>query len=194
MAGIAGIHGDKAKGLAMLRDDGQRGIITSVQARTALMLFLRREGKYAEASEIADSLRKQYPRNFLFWLEQANLYKDAGQADQAIADYRALLAQARKPGYFTNAHLQLAWFALAETLHGQKRYGEAAAAFEQALAQPGIGADLARRCELGLGMEYDLLHQRDKAIVAYQKVVDHGESAQASEAKRYLKTPYTGEA
>ena len=190
MAGVAGIHGDKAKGLAMLRDDSQRGVITSVQARTALMLFLRREARYGEAGGIADSLKKQYPHNFLFWLEEANLHKDAGQADAAITAYQALLTQAKRPGYFTNAHLELAWFALAETLHGQKRESEAAAAFEQALTQPTLGADLRRRCELGLGMEYDLLHERDRAILAYQKVIDGGDSTQANEAKRYLKTPY----
>jgi tetratricopeptide (TPR) repeat protein len=192
MAGIAGIHGDKAKGIAMLRDDGQRGVITSVQARTALMLFLRREGKYDQAEAIADSLKNEFPHNFLFWLEEANLHKDAGQADDAIAAYRALLTRARKPGYFTNARLQLAWFGLAETLRGQKRESEAAAAFQQALAQPAVGPDLRRRSELGLGMEYDLLHQRDKAVSAYKAVVGEGESSQATEAKRYLKSPYEG--
>ena len=194
VAGIAGIHGDKAKGIAMLRDDGERGVITSVQARTALMLFLRREGKYDQAATIADSLKSQYPHNFLFWLEEANLHKDAGQADDAIAAYRALLAQAKKPGYFTNAHLELAWFGLAETLRGQKRESEAAAAFQQALAQPTMGPDLRRRSELNLGMEYDLLHQRDKAVAEYQAVVSEGDSSQANEAKRYLKAPYDGEA
>ncbi len=194
MAGVAGIHGDKLKGIAMLRDDGERGVITSVQARTALMLFLRREGKYDQASVIADSLKDQYPHNFLFWLEEANLHKDAGQAEDAIDAYRLLLAEAKKPGYFTNAHLELAWFGLAETLRGQKRESEAAAAFQQALMQPTIGPDLRRRTELGLGMEYDLLHQRDRAIAEYKAVMEEGESSQANEAKRYLKSPYDGKA
>jgi hypothetical protein len=41
-------------------------------------------------------------------------------------------------------------------------------------------------------MEYDLLHQRDKAVSAYKAVVGQGESSQATEAKRYLKSPYEG--
>lgn len=194
MAGIAGIHGDKEKGIAMLRDDAERGVVTSVQARTALMLFLRRERKYDEAAAIADSLKNEYPHNFLFWLEEANLHKDAGQAEDAIAAYRALLAQSKKPGYFTNAHLELAWFGLAETLRGQKRENEAAAAFEEALVQRSIGPDLRRRTELSLGMEYDLLHQREKAVAAYKAVVSEGDSSQANDARRYLKSPYDGEA
>src|SRR6202012_3862116 len=49
LAGVAGISGSKSKGIQDLRDAGERGVITSVEARTALGLFLRREAKYDEA-------------------------------------------------------------------------------------------------------------------------------------------------
>jgi hypothetical protein len=50
MAGVVGEGGTKQRGLALLREAGQNGVITSVEARTALMLFLRREAKYPEAA------------------------------------------------------------------------------------------------------------------------------------------------
>ena len=190
MAGVAGIHGSKEKGLALLRDDSEHGVTTSVEARTALALFLRREAKYSEAAQWNDSLKRQYPHNFLFWLEAANLQKDAGNAQQAIGMYRALLEQATRSGYFTNAHLELPWYGLADTLNGQKDAAGAAAAFEQALAQPTISPDLKRRAQLGAGMEYDLLGKREQAEDAYRKVVALGDSSQASDARRYLKSPY----
>jgi tetratricopeptide (TPR) repeat protein len=192
VAGLAGIHGNKEKGLAMLRDDGEHGVTTSVEARTALALFLRREAKYDEAVEWNESLKRQYPHNFLFWLESANLQKDAGNAQQAIALYRALLDQSQHAGYFTNAHLQLAWYGLADTLRGQRDAAGAADAFERVAAQPTVSPDLKRRAQLGAGMEYDLLGKRTEAEAAYRDVLALGESEQASDARRYLKAPYKG--
>ncbi|HEY3990480.1 MAG TPA: hypothetical protein VGM02_14355 [Acidobacteriaceae bacterium] len=192
MAGLAGIHGSKEKGLALLRDDGAHGVTTSVEARTALALFLRREAKYAEAAEWNDSLKRQYPRNFLFWLESANLQKDAGKAQQAIALYRALLDQSQHAGYFTNAHLEQAWYGLADTLRGQRDAAASADAFEHVLAQPTVSPDLKRRAQLGAGMEYDILGKREQAEAAYRDVLALGDSEQASDARRYLKTPYKG--
>ncbi len=192
MAGLAGIHGNKEKGLEMLRDDSEHGVTTSVEARTALALFLRREAKYGEAAKWNDSLKQQYPRNFLFWLEAANLQKDAGNAPQAIELYRALLDQSRHANYFTNAHLELAWYGLADTLRGQKDAAGAADAYEHALAQPTVSPELKRRAQLGAGMEYDLLGKRDQAEAAYRDVLAGGDSDQASDARRYLKSPYRG--
>jgi tetratricopeptide (TPR) repeat protein len=192
LAGLAGIHGNKEKGLAMLRDDGKYGVTTSVEARTALALFLRREAKYDEAAEWNDSLKRQYPHNFLFWLESANLQKDSGNAQQAIALYRGLLEKAQHAGYFTNAHLEQAWFGLADTLRGQRDAAGSADAFEHALAQPTISPDMKRRAQLGAGMEYDLLGKREQAEAAYRDVLALGESDQASDARRYLKEPYKG--
>lgn len=192
MAGLAGIHGNKEKGIALLRDCGERGVTTSVEARTALALFLRREAKYEQAAEVNDSLKRQYPHNFLFWLEAANLQKDAGHAQQAIGLYRALLEEAEHSGYFTNAHLQLAWYGLGDTLRGQHDSAGAADAFEHVLAQPTVSPDLKRRAQLGAGMEYDLMGKREQAEAAYRDVLALGDSAQASDARRYLKSPYRG--
>jgi tetratricopeptide (TPR) repeat protein len=192
LAGLAGIHGNKDKGLALLRDDARHGVTTAVEARTALALFLRREAKYGEAAEWNDSLKQQYPHNFLFWLESANLHKDAGDAQQAIVLYRDLLEQSRRAGYFTNAHLEHAWFGLADTLRGQRDAAGSAYAFERVLAQPTVSPDLKRRAQLGAGMEYDLLGKREQAEAAYRDVLALGESDQASDARRYLKAPYKG--
>jgi hypothetical protein len=192
MAGMVGEGGSKQKGLALLREAGDHGVITSVEARTALMLFLRREAKYAEATQVAVGLKNQYPRDFLFWLEEANLLKDSGDAKQAIAHYRAALDQAKKPGYFPNAHLELAWYGLADTLRGQRELQEAAAAFEQVSQQPTATPDLKRRAQLAAGEAYDQLHERDKATAQYDAVLREGnDSPQASDARKFLKSPFS---
>jgi tetratricopeptide (TPR) repeat protein len=194
VAGAAGITGSKSKGIQDLRDAGGRGVITSVEARTALGLFLRREAKYDEAIAVTRSLTDEYPRDFLFRLELANLTKDAGQGKAAIAEYEQLLEQARKPGFFPSAHLELAWFGLGDSLQGQKNYAEAAAAYNEATAQPTISKDLKSRCDLNSGKMYDLLNERDMARRQYEAVLrQDGDSAQADSARKYLKSPFTAQ-
>ena len=192
LAGVAGITGSKSKGIEDLRDAGAHGVISSVEARTALGLFLRREARYDEAIAVTRSLTEQYPRDFLFRLELANLTKDAGEGKDAITQYQQLIEQAKKPGYFPSAHLELAWFGLADTLQGQKNYAEAAEAYNQATTQPTISVDLKSRCDLNSGKMYDLLNERDMALRQYEAVLrQDSDSAQAESARKYLKSPFT---
>jgi tetratricopeptide (TPR) repeat protein len=120
LVGVAGISGSKSKGMEMLRDSASHGVITSIESRTCIALFLRREADYKQAIAIVRGQAQQYPRDFLFALEEANLLKDDGQGDAAIAAYRRLLDQAKTPGRYPNAHLELAYFGLGDTLRGRK--------------------------------------------------------------------------
>jgi tetratricopeptide (TPR) repeat protein len=147
MAGLFGVHGDKAKGLALLRDCANRGVITSVESRTTLMIFLRHEARYQEAIQVAQSLDAEFPHDYLFALEVANLQKDAGNGPAAIREYRSVLNQANKAGYYPNMHPELAWFGLAETLRGQNDKSGAMQAFRQAEAQPMTGPDMKRHAD-----------------------------------------------
>ena len=60
IAGAAGISGSKPKGIQDLRDAGGQGVITSVEARTALGLFLRREAKYGDAIAVTRTLTDEF--------------------------------------------------------------------------------------------------------------------------------------
>lgn len=145
MAGMVGIHGDKKAGIAMLEECGKRGVITSVEARTTLMIFLRHDARYADAIQVARLLMAQYPHDFLFNLEVANLLKDSGNGPAAIKEYHSVIDLAAKPGYFSSAHIELAWFGLAETLRGQNDLNGALAAFRNVLAQANSSPDLRSR-------------------------------------------------
>lgn len=192
MVGFAGIHGSKSDGMALLRDAAARGVLTKVESKTVIALFLRREAKYEEAIGVIRGLKSEYPRDFLFCLEDANLLKDAGQGQAAIAAYKVVVEQAQKPGYFPSAHRDLAYFGLAESYRGQKEYAEAAAAYTQAAWEPGAGAELKRRSLVAAGQMYDLMHERDKALASYHAAVAAGpDTTQADQAKKYIKSPYT---
>jgi hypothetical protein len=193
LIGFAGITGSKSKGLAMLHDAGERGAITSVESRTVIALFLRREVRYKEAIQVIRGLKAQYPRDYLFCLEEANLRKDAGEGMAAVDAYRDLLSSAQKPGYFASARLELAYFGLGDALRGQRLYKDAADAYEKAAASPGVSPELKIRTLLAAGQCHDLLNERQLAVRDYQMAIDAGpQTSRADTARKYLHSPYHG--
>jgi tetratricopeptide (TPR) repeat protein len=193
MIGFAGITGSKATGLAMLRDDGNRGVLTGVDARTVIALFLRRESKYQDAIRVVRQLRDEYPHDFLFCLEEANLRKDAGEGMGAADSYREILADYAKPGYFASARLELADFGLGDSLRGQRHYSDAAQAYEQAAATTGVAPELKIRSLLDAGQCRDLNGERNLAVRDYQQAINAGpNTSRADQARKLLRSPYAG--
>jgi tetratricopeptide (TPR) repeat protein len=193
LIGFAGVTGSKSRGLEMLYDDANRGVLTSVEARTVIALFLRREGHYQEALKVAQSLKSQYPHDYLFCLEEANLLKDSGAGIGAVNAYRQILADSAKPNYFSQERLELAYFALGEALRGQHHYGEAAQSYEQAAATIKIGLELKIRSFLAAGECRDLSGERQKALADYQAAIAAGpKTSRADTARKLLQSPYRG--
>jgi tetratricopeptide (TPR) repeat protein len=193
MIGITGVTGNKEKGLDLLRESAAHGYVTNVESRTALSLFLRHDARYPEALAVQHGLAVEYPRDYLFRLEEANLTKDKGDGPGAIAAYKKVLEDSRKPDYFIDPRLQMAYFGLADTQRGQNLIAEAAENYLNAANQPKCSDWLRRRAQLNAGQMFDLLHQRDKAVQQYQQAsAGGGDQSQADAARRYLKTPYTG--
>jgi hypothetical protein len=193
LIGFAGITGSKTKGMDMLHDAANRAVLTSVDARTVITLFLRRESKYKEAIDVVRSLKDQYPHDYLFCLEEANLRKDAGEGMKAVDAYREVIADAARPGYFTSARLQLAYFGLGDALRGQRHYLEAAQAYEQAALAENVGPELKIRSLLAAGQCRDLNNERPLALKDYQGAIDAGpNTSRADNARKYMKSPYRG--
>jgi tetratricopeptide (TPR) repeat protein len=193
MVGIMGVGGNKERGLALLRDCATHGVVTAIESRTVLSLFLRHDARYPEALVVQHGLAAQYPHNYLFRLEEANLTKDEGNGLGAIALYKAVLSDGAKPGYFIDPRLQMAWFGLADTQRGWNDIADAAVNYVNAAEQPNCSDWLRKRAQLNAGEMYDLLHQRTKAVSLYQMASGGGgDQSQAEMARRLLKTPYTG--
>jgi tetratricopeptide (TPR) repeat protein len=192
VVGIMGVGGSKEKGLAMLRISAAHGVVTSVESRTALSLFLRHDARYAEALQVERGLAQQYPRDYLFQLEVANLLKDSGQGLQAIAAYKQVLAEAQKPGYFVDPRLQMAWFGLGDTQRGYNQLKDAANSYVQAAEQKNCSEWLRARAQVNAGQVYDMLHQRAQAVKLYQMAAGGSDESQAELARKYLKSAYAG--
>jgi tetratricopeptide (TPR) repeat protein len=193
VVGIAGVGGNKERGLELLRNSAAKGVVTSVESRTTLSLFLRHDGRYQEALAVQHGLAAEFPHDYLFRLEEANLAKDSGNGPQAIAIYKQVLADARKPGYFVDPRLQMAWFGLADTERGQNDVTDAAKHYLDAADQADSSDWLRKRAELNAGEMLDLLHDRGGAMAQYQKAAGAGgDQSQADLARKLMKTPYSG--
>ena len=193
LVGIAGVGGNKQKGLDLLRVAATEGVVTPVQAKTSLSLFLRHDARYPEALAVQHDLATEFPHDFLFRLEEANLAKDAGNAPLAATTYKQVLTDAAKPGYFVDPRLQLAYFGLADTERGQNDVADAARHYLEAAAQPNNSDWLKKRAELNAGEMLDLLHHHDQAVVQYRLASSaDGDQTQAQVARKYIDTPFAG--
>lgn len=193
LVGVVGVGGNKERGLQLLRDAAAHGVITAVESRTVLSLFLRHDARYPEALAVQHGLATQYPHDFLFRLEEANLAKDEGNGPAAIALYKVVLADAAKPNYFVDPRPQMALFGLADTERGQNLIADAAQHYVDAAEQPDCSDWLRKRAQLNAGEMFDLLHQRPRAVSLYQMAsAGGGDQSQADTARHLLRTPYQG--
>lgn len=191
MAGIAGIRGDKTKGLEMLAEAGKAGGETSADARIALALFLRREERFADAVEVVRSLTRDHPRSFLFALEEANLLNAAGKTADAAVVITRLLNDC-SAGKYPNPHLELAYYAMGESQRGQGKLPEALQYFQKAAAATNHNTlDYRQRALLAAGEISDLLSKRDDAVSQYRAAIAlDGTTEEAASARKYLVRPY----
>lgn len=190
LAHLVGEGGNKNRGLKYMKDAGEGGGESAVDAKVVLGLFLRREQRYAEALALGHSLREAHPHNFLFAVEEANVLKDWGRGPESIVAYRRVLVAAREGKYF-DPHLEFAYWGLGEALRGQRDYQGAAEAYDAVQALPRADADLLLRANLAAGQMFDVLNKRQQAIKKYEAVLaTKADSEQGSLARRLLKEPY----
>jgi len=95
-------------------------------------------------------------------LQQAAISTREGNEEEAVAAYRALIAQNQKDAD--------AWLALGRILHNQKKYAEAMAAHEQAAKSPAQRGE----ASYNLACEYALTGAREKALTAAATALESG--------------------
>jgi tetratricopeptide (TPR) repeat protein len=83
VAYVAGMDGDKAKGLALIEESARANTEVQTEARFALVLLYNRERMYDAALRVIGQLQQQYPRNRILWLEAGATSQRAGRHDAA---------------------------------------------------------------------------------------------------------------
>jgi tetratricopeptide (TPR) repeat protein len=187
---LAGLSGDKQKGIQYLNDAYHGTGETSVDAGVVLMVFLRREHRYGEALQIAGAIGPRFPHNYLFPLEQANLLRASGKMEEAEDQYRRVWQSGRE-GKYGGLHYEIAALALGDLLRSEKKYQPAAAAYELVSEVAAADPELLQKANLGAGEMYDQLQKRDLAVKKYEAVaaVNSG-NAEAEKARKRMKDAY----
>jgi tetratricopeptide (TPR) repeat protein len=187
---IAGLSGDKDKGLQFLSDAYRANGETSVDAGIVLMVFLRREHRYGEALQIARTIGPRFPRNYLLPLEEANLLRASGKNAEAEEQYR-LVWQNGREGKYRNLHYEIAALGLGDLLRSEKNYQAAAAAYELVNEITGADPELLQKANLAAGEMYDQLQKRDLAVQKYEAVLaTNSGSPEADKARKRMKDAY----
>lgn len=189
---VADMHGNKARGLALLRQAVDGGGEESIDASTILALFVAREQHYNEALALLGRDYSNFPHNFIFGLAVADLLSASGKHEQAIAAYRKLVNLGEQ-GFFPDARVERAAYSLGQALRGQKAYSSAASAFDEAIQYPHANPGITGPAALEAGELYDLMGERGKAVERYQQArsIAPAQSDTARAAARFLKSPYT---
>jgi hypothetical protein len=187
---LVGLSGSKEKGFQYLREVANSSGENSVDAKVVLALFLRREHRYDEGRTLMHDLGSRFPRNYLFPLEEANLFRSAGRLQEAAAAYRQVWQNGRQ-GKYGALHYEISAWGLGELLRGEKDFAGAAAAFELVGQVPNADPETLQKANLAAGEMYDLLQKRDLAMRKYQTVLaENGSTPPAEQARKHIREAY----
>jgi tetratricopeptide (TPR) repeat protein len=187
---LAGVTGNRQKGLQYLREVANANCTASMDAKVVLALFLRREQKYPEALTVVESMVEEYPKNYLAAVEYANLLNAAGRGPEAVIAFRQVLEGCKESKYPV-CEPQMVAYRLGVALRGQRRFEEAAEAFSKVTTFPEVDKKLAQRANLAAGQMYDSVQQRDMAVKKYKEVLTADRTTpDAQLAKKYVDKPY----
>jgi tetratricopeptide (TPR) repeat protein len=90
MAAVGGIRGSKEKGERYVARVAQEGQLSRNEARSLLTLLLRRERRPLDAAVLLEGLTRDFPRNYVFYLELGSMYEDAGDPAKALTVFRSV--------------------------------------------------------------------------------------------------------
>jgi hypothetical protein len=187
---LVGLGGSREKGIEYLQEVGRSRGENSIDARIALVLFLRRDQRYQESLDMLRGLLAQYPQNVILALEEGSLLRSLHRNAEAEATYRKIWQNGRA-GYFGGSHYEFAALYLGDLLRAEKDFAGAAAAYElvNEVAKP--DPEVLQKANLGAGEMYDLERRRDLAVKKYDAVIAaNGTSGPADTARKRLKEPY----
>jgi tetratricopeptide (TPR) repeat protein len=190
---LAGFRGDRDEGIRSLELVAAKGRANRIDAQVLLCAIYRREKKPRLAVPLLNSLRRQFPQNYLFSFELAQMYSDLGEKVTALAALQRLekLKKSGAPGY---SRLQLEKISYAQG-NIQFWYNDLDPALENiqkaAAGSETLDLNTGVLAWMRLGQIYDLKGQRSLAVEAYRHAIAFApDSEAAKESRRYLSSPY----
>ncbi len=166
MATMAGVRGNKKRGITRLQTIIEKNATTADDARVLLVAIFRNEKRYNDALGLLDELSAKYPNGYLLKLERASTLITLNRSEDAYAVFESLL---KDPS--AASALDLINYQYAEALARNKEYKRAAAAFIAVNQVQGVDTSLATISRLRAAQMYDLAGNRQEAIAQYNAVL-----------------------
>lgn len=190
---LAGVHGDKEKGIKTLELVAQKGETSRWDAQVFLGATYRRERMPQKAIPLLEPLIQRYPRNYLFRFELVQMFADAGRKDDALKELDELEDLKRKnpPGY-NRMDVAKIHYARGNLLFWYRDYDGALLSLSQVTPRANqIDPNTGMNAWLRTGQCYDMKGQRAKAAQAFKQAVAGAPDSDAGkEARKYLTSPY----
>lgn len=190
---IGGFHGDRTDGIKQLEIVAKQGAQNRYDAQVLLAVIYRRERDPRKAIPLLKELATRFPRNYLFRLEQVQMYSDAGDKQSALAvlDEIESMRKAGSLGYADLNPEKILYFR-ANLLFWYNDLPTALADL-RVVTQKSADLDLntAVLAWLRLGQVQDLQGHHNDALPAYREAIKVApKSEAAAEAKGYIESPY----
>ena len=190
---LTGLRGDRLEGIKTLQLVAEKGDANRVDAAVILCVIYRRERRSAEAIPMLEKLIRDYPRNYIFRLEIAQMFSDFGKKEQALASLAEVerMKRAGAPG-FDHLPIEKVYYFRGNIQFWYNDLDAAIINLERVTSQAGdLDLNTGVMAWLRLGQTYDLKGQRQKAKEAYRHAMEFAPgSAQANESRDYLREPY----
>jgi tetratricopeptide (TPR) repeat protein len=190
---LAGIRGDKDKGIQTIQDVSRNGKLNRIDAEIFLCALYRRENRPLDAVPLIRDLIQRFPRNFLLRLELSQMYSVAGDKPHALEALNDLsrLKNGRAPG-FDRLPWEQIYYQEGTVEFWYRDFDRALANLQKvASALDEVDLNTGALTYLRIGQIYDLTNRRKEALAAYEKCIAFAPQADAArESRRYLSTPY----
>ncbi len=186
LAAIAGVRGNKDRGIKRLQTIIEKDAATADDARVMLLAIYQNEKRYEDSLAILQNLSAKYPRSYLLKLETASTLMSLKRPEDAYKTFEDLL---KDPA--ATQSVDLIHYQYAEALAVNKEYKLAAEHFLAVPKSNGADANLATLALLRAAQVYDLAGQRNDAVAQYKAVLSRPNVYDAREqAERGLKEPF----
>jgi len=187
IATIAGIRGNKERGIERLQTVVEKSADSADDARVLLLAVYQNEERYQDSLAILEYLSGKYPRSYLVKLEKASTLVTLKRSEDAYQAFEGLL---KDP--LAAPAADLINYQYAEALALNKDYRRAAEHFLAVPKSTGADANLATVALLRAAQVYDLGGQRDEAVSHYKTVLSRPNVYDTRvQAERGLKEPFS---
>lgn len=205
LASITGAHGSKKRGIETLKQVAGEGRWARDDAKSLLIVLLKREERFEEALALSRQLSESYPRNYLFKIEtadalaslarrdrEANLPADADRKEhEAFGIFDGLIKERLERASPAASGQDLIHFRYAACLLEAGQYGPAAREFFAAAAAPRAESTLVTMAHLNAGHALDLAGRRAEAMTEYRAVLARPDVEGAHDlARKGMREPY----